>query len=100
MNEYGIVDYPHDLTLIRDGTVVVDLPRRPLTVRQPDEILGMEFDASACLLGDMLIARGQPTTILGAGGAGKSRLLLQLAASMIVGRQFLDFETRGRGLKW
>lgn len=71
-----------------------------LSIRSPSEILGMHFDDSDRILGDRLLAKGQPLTIVGPGGLGKSRLLLQLAACCITGLPFLGFETRGQGLRW
>lgn len=71
-----------------------------LTLRSPDELLGMTFDDSDRILGDRLLAKGQSLVIAGAGSIGKSRLLLQLAVATIIGRQFLGFETRGESLRW
>lgn len=71
-----------------------------LTLRAPDELLGMTFDDSDRILGDRLLAKGQSLVIAGAGSIGKSRLLLQLAVATIIGRQFLGFETRGESLRW
>ncbi len=71
-----------------------------LTMRRPDEILAMSFDETDCYMGDRLIAAGQSTTILGPGGIGKSRLLLQLAAACIIGRDFLGLPTRAQGKRW
>jgi hypothetical protein len=39
-------------------------------------------------------------TLLGPGGAGKSRLLLQLAAAMIAGKDFLGIKMPARKLRW
>src|SRR5688572_25844647 len=64
-----------------------------LSLRRPDEILSMAFDESDRILGDRLLAKGQSLTILGAGGIGKSRLLLQLAVAQISERRFLELET-------
>ena len=75
-------------------------PRPKLTLRQPDEILAMQFDDSDVILGDRLLAKGQSLVIAAQGGAGKSRLLLQFAADVVSGRKFLGFETRGRDLRW
>lgn len=72
----------------------------PLTIRSPAEVLAIHFDDSDNLLGDRLLAKGQSMTVLGAGGIGKSRLLLQLAACQIIGRPFLGLETHGAGLSW
>lgn len=71
-----------------------------LTMRTPDEIMAMTFDAKDCYVGDRLIATGQSTTIIGPGGIGKSRLLLQLAAACITGRDFLGLPTRAQGKRW
>jgi hypothetical protein len=71
-----------------------------LTVRQPDDLLAMTFDDSDIILGDRLLATGQPLVIAAAGGAGKSRLLLQLAACVTTGRRFLTFETSNTDLPW
>jgi hypothetical protein len=71
-----------------------------LTVRRPDEILAMAFDDSDRILGDRLLALGQAFVILGPGGIGKSRLLLQLAAALRAGLQFLGLETHCPALRW
>jgi hypothetical protein len=39
-------------------------------------------------------------TLVGPGGIGKSRLLLQLAAAMITGKQFLGIQMSPRKLRW
>ncbi|MEK7676556.1 MAG: AAA family ATPase [Verrucomicrobiota bacterium] len=70
------------------------------TIRRPDEILAMAFDDSDRILGDRLLATGQSLTVLGAGGLGKSRLLLQLAAACLTGRDWLGFTTRGQSQPW
>jgi hypothetical protein len=38
--------------------------------------------------------------IAGQGGCGKSRIVLQAIASIVSGKKFLHFETRGKTLKW
>ncbi len=73
---------------------------RTFTIRTPDEILGMEFDDSDNYLGDRVLAAGQPLVIAGAGGTGKSRLLLQLAAACVSGREFCGFPTNAQGKRW
>jgi hypothetical protein len=84
---------------MEEAAPVIRAPRK-LTLRLPDEILGMKFDDSDRILGDRLLAKGQNATLCGASSVGKSRLSLQLAAGSITGRQFLTFETRGVNLKW
>ena len=71
-----------------------------LTIRTISELLNMEFDESDNHFGDRIIAASQPVTILGPGGIGKSRLLMQLAFCMITGRPFLGIETHAREKKW
>lgn len=103
MNEPGFVlRNIGDLDAVRSGDIQVkpEPKRRTFTIRRPGEILAMEFDGSDRILGDYVMGKGQPTTILGMGGLGKSRLLLQMAVSTILGRKFIGFETRGEGLKW
>jgi hypothetical protein len=60
----------------------------------------MEFDDSDIILGDRLMAKGQGFVLAGAGGLGKSRLLTQLAACVVTGRDFLTFTTGGHDLSW
>lgn len=72
----------------------------PLTIRKPDEILALPQDPRDNILGDRLLAKGQSLTLLGPGGIGKSRLVLQLAASTISGQPFVGLETHGAGLRW
>jgi len=71
-----------------------------LTLRRPAELLEMEFDESDNILGDRLLAKGQPLVIAGAGGLGKSRLITQLAACQTTGRKFLVWDTLGEPLRW
>lgn len=71
-----------------------------LSLRSISELRAMQFDDSDCYLGDRMLAAGQPTSFLGPGGIGKSRMVLQLAACCVLGRPFLDLETRAAGKKW
>lgn len=71
-----------------------------LTIRRPDELLAMEFDDRDVILGDRLLADSGQLTLLGAGGTGKSRLLLQLLACIATGRKFLTFDTFKPEMKW
>ncbi|HVR34279.1 MAG TPA: AAA family ATPase [Methylomirabilota bacterium] len=71
-----------------------------LTLRTPDELLAMTFDESDIILGDRLLAKGQSLVIAAQGGIGKSRLVLQLVASVVTGKRFLTFTTAGEELRW
>jgi hypothetical protein len=72
----------------------------PLTIRKPSEFIGMTFSSHDNILGDRLLASGQPLVIAAAGGTGKSRLLLQAAASVVSGRKFLALDTGGKEFRW
>jgi len=74
--------------------------KRALTVRTPSELIALRFDDTDNYFGDRILAAGQPCTLLGPGGVGKSRLSLQLAVCTILGRDFLDMPTRVKGKKW
>src|SRR5690606_7182414 len=71
-----------------------------LSIRSVMELITMSFDDADNYFGDRIIAAGQPVTLLGPGGVGKSRLVLQLALCMITGRDFLGIETRAVGKRW
>ncbi len=71
-----------------------------LTARTPSEILSMTFDDRDNILGDRLLAEGQSLVIAGAGGIGKSRLLLQLAGACVSGRPLVHLETHAREKRW
>lgn len=79
-----------------------DAPKLPkvLTLRSPDELVNMEFTDDDIILGDRVLADGQPLVIAAAGGTGKSRLLLQLVASIVAGRDFVGIPTRGTHRRW
>ena len=75
---------------------------RVLTFRKPSEILELAsaLDDSDMILGERLLADSQPLTILGQGGIGKSRLVLQLVACQILGADFIGMKTHGPPRKW
>lgn len=69
------------------------------TVRKPEDILRMRFDASDEIILGGICAKGQVLTLLGPGGIGKSRLVAQLATCLILGQSYLKFEVQAKGLK-
>ena len=72
----------------------------PLTIRSAAQLINEQISEGDNLLADRLLARGQSLTLLGAGGLGKSRLLLQLAACCITGRPFVSLRVHQPNLKW
>jgi hypothetical protein len=74
--------------------------REPFTVRSMAELCQQNLPENDNILGDRLLAQGQSLTVLGAGGIGKSRLLLQLAACTIAGRPFFGLPTYAPGTRW
>jgi hypothetical protein len=71
-----------------------------LSVRTPEELFNMAFDPEDLYLDNGVLAAEQSCTILGTGGIGKSRLLLQLAVCTIIGREFLGWKVTKRRLRW
>ena len=74
--------------------------RAQLTVRRPNELLGMQFDPHDTILGNNLWCRGQTAAIVGAPEVGKSRIVIQMLASIVAGKPFLSFPTNGSNLRW
>ena len=72
-----------------------------LSFRKLSEILAIEVDETGYFLKNGLFTRGNAFTIVGPSEAGKSRLLLQLAACIITGRDFLGMEVNAQpDMKW
>ena len=71
-----------------------------LSVRSPGEIMSMEFSPDDRYILDGILSKGQPMTLIGPGGVGKSRLLLQLAAAMVTGKEFIGIQVPERRLRW
>src|SRR5690348_14237046 len=62
-----------------------------LTTRSPGELLQMEFSPEDLFLESGIFAKRQPLVILGPGGVGKSRFVLQFLGSAITGMNFLGW---------
>ena len=80
--------------------IALESEREPFTVRSMAELCEQTLPENDNILGDRLLAQGQSLTLLGAGGIGKSRLLLQLAACTIAGRPFFGLPTHAPGTRW
>lgn len=91
--------------LLQDAEEAVKTLRRlgtpeEYSIRTAGELVEQSFPENDNILGDRLLAKGQSFTLLGAGGIGKSRFLLQMAACCIAGRPFLDLRTHAPGSRW
>jgi len=81
------------------GRPAVAGPR--FTFRSPSEILDVDISENDHgFFEHNVIDFGEPTAVLGQGGVGKSRIILQLAASCITGREFCGRVTRALDHKW
>ena len=65
-----------------------------------DKILSYASDPKEEIWPEGVLCMGVPTSIIGAPGVGKSRLILQAAICTILGKPFLRWQTNGFGLKW
>lgn len=83
-------------------TVESGQPKRTtsLSLRNAEELWTMQFDDSDNYIGDRMMAAGSLCSFIGPGGIGKSRIVLQMAACCILGREFLGLVTRARDKKW
>jgi hypothetical protein len=97
MNE--LLDQP-EISDVPDVGSEPETKTRILTLRSPDELLAMRFDDSDVILGDRLLAKGQPLVIAAQGGTGKSRLALQIIAAIVTGRKCLSFTTGCNDMRW
>jgi hypothetical protein len=74
--------------------------RAGISIRRPSEILAIPPDERACFLGDRLCGKGKSLGVCGPGGIGKSRLVDQLAAASIIGRDWCGIATHARDTTW
>ena len=71
----------------------------PLSFRRLHDILTLEFDDADFVLRNGYLTKGEASAICGAGGIGKSRLVIQLIRDMLTGRRFLDrWMTNGKDI--
>ena len=71
-----------------------------LSIRTPSQILAMEIPETDKYLSNGIFAKGQPSSIVGPAGVGKSRLLLQLIVCLLTGRPFLGWPMKRHDEKW
>jgi RecA-family ATPase len=56
----------------------------------------MRFSDNDFVLRNGYMAKGDPIAICGPAGVGKSRLVMQLAIDVLIGREFLGWTTKAR----
>lgn len=75
------------------------IPPSPFTVLSASELLQKDIPPKIHVLGDGIIVLGQLTTVIGQGGTGKSRVVMQIAIAQILGQPFANFKTHDQPLK-
>lgn len=72
-------------------------PRKvtPFEVWKPSDFIVYQPPAGSMLLGDGYLERGELTSLVGAGGLGKTRLATWLCLAQITGRDWCGIQTRG-----
>jgi AAA domain len=71
-----------------------------LTIWTPSQFLAYQDDPQDILLSNGYLEKGSPCVLCGPPGIGKSRLVLQMAISSVLGQGFLGWDTNAFGLKW
>ena len=71
-----------------------------LSLRKPSEILALPFDDSDYYLQNGIFSKGNPLTIVGPSGVGKTTLLLQLAACVLTGIDFIGMPVNQQEVRW
>jgi len=71
-----------------------------LTIWTPTQFLAYEDDPQDILLENGYIEKGSPVAFCGPPGIGKSRLIIQLAITSILGGSFLGWRTNAVSLRW
>lgn len=99
-NLIALVDATPEWTPATQPETTPDVAASKFTIRTPDQILEMLFGDEDIIVGDRIIAEAQSCVIAGAGGLGKSRFVIQLAASVATSRKFLSFQTGKENSIW
>ncbi len=74
--------------------------KRRLTTRSIQDILMMTFPEDEIVWKNGYLSKGERAVWCGMGGIGKSRLVLQMAVRMRLGREFFGWPTEGKELRW
>ncbi len=90
------------LNNLRESIAALEKRSKPSTLPLLglDEIISHIPDPKDDIWPGSKLTAGMPAGIIGAPGAGKSRISLQAAVCTLLGKPFLGWETRGEGLKW
>ncbi len=75
-------------------------PPRPFPVLTGAQLRALTLPPQRSILGDLNIALGQMAAVIGQGGVGKSRLLMQVALSQVLGWSVAGLPTHAPALRW
>ena len=71
-----------------------------LSIRKPSELREMEADPTRYVFENRMLTKGGSLSIIGPSGSRKSWLVIQMAACIITGRNFLGWPVRKQDGKW
>jgi len=71
-----------------------------LTIWTPSQFRAYEDDPQDILLENGYLEKGSPVAFCGPPGIGKSRLIMQLAITSILGGEFLGWRTNAANMRW
>lgn len=74
-------------------------PPRPFTILNGAQLRGIQLPPKVNVLGDGVIALGQLTTVIGQGGTGKSRVVMQMCFAQVLGLPFAGMATHPKPLR-
>lgn len=79
---------------------ITSLPAKPFPVLNGAQLRALDLPPQRSILGDLAIAAGQLSALVGQGGVGKSRLVMQMGLSQVLGWKFAGLPTQGPPLRW
>lgn len=76
------------------------IPATSMNFLSVNSVLSMNAAGSECYMGDRVVSAGNIFALFGAGGIGKSRVMLDIAIACVLGEEWCGIETHATGKKW